>query len=117
MANKLYIATLRRENDPMHVIMNPEDFAHLLDRPFWQSALSGTDPAYPLTYDGYHFRTISEALSYAEEPHLVWLEAARQHHYLADLLRLTAGAVLITKQNGAWRRDYALEAARNRMIN
>jgi hypothetical protein len=102
------------------VMPNPEDFLDLEANGNWMRLLSGTDHARPIQgpNGGVRlYRTIAEALQESEEPHIVWVLAAQQYKDIKDTILLTRRAYLFTRQNGAWKRDYALEKARDILEN
>ena len=102
------------------VMPNPEEFLDLESNGNWVRLLSGTDHARPIQSPNGLVRlysTIAEALQESEDPHLVWLSAAQQYKDIKEAILLTKHAYLYTRQNGAWKRDYALENARDILEN
>jgi hypothetical protein len=111
---RLYISTVVLRNS---VMPNPEDFLELEARGNWIRLLSGIDNARPLLSENIgrvrYYENIKEALDETEEAHTVWVQAAHKYQDVKDTLLLTRNADLFTRQNGAWKRDYALEKARD----
>lgn len=111
---RLYISPSVLRNS---VMPNPEEFLELEAHSNWSRLLSGFDSARPMFTEAVgrvlYYHNIAEAIAESEEPHNVWIQAAQKYKDVKDTILLTNEAFLYTRQNGAWKRDYALEKARD----
>lgn len=111
---RLYISPSVLRNS---VMPNPEEFLELEAHSNWSRLLSGFDSARPIFTEAVgrvrYYNNIAEAIAESEEPHTVWILAAQKYKDVKDTILLTNEAFLYTRQNGAWKRDYALEKARD----
>lgn len=81
--------------------------------PSFHSILLGINPKFHIYFENSLYLRICDALEDAEDASLVWISAAQQHDGIKRVLQETRNTKLFIKKDGMFRRDFALEEARN----